>query len=688
MSFDKKQHLDKDEIDLVGLFRSIWFYKFSLLFLFILSVPAFVTFSTFLEPKYKAETVFKNPDDTASQGKNSLLGNGEGVGLLGFLAGGSIAGNDSFYSEIRSDSFLKTVFLNNDQLDNQTLQKFCPLPTMAAPRYSLKSLLISLGLSDNRIPSESQKTSLLVECVNKMLAIDNDRYGAEQSSAYRLSITSKDPVFSANLANQIVEKYFIRHERNRDKNFQDVKKYLSKVISEAQLEYTDANKLMQRFKIKHTLLINNKPLAAAQDTNTVVMGTEVMVPASPFLPELNKEIANLSKLEKSLNQLNQARSNLSNLKQLDQDNIKAFISSTEVQGVFSRNFVTSISKIDDLSTAISFKNQEIKNIVSEELQSLDKQTQALEAKINKREEQTMQLMTIENRFQELALDVSKKKLIFEGLKDQLTDRILSTGLQSVERPILLTKAVPPFKKASPNRTMVVALGALFSIFVGIAYILIRQTFLRRIHTLSQVQNISRFSRCYQIKHKYLKILNEGSDATVISQSFLSDAKDTGKFGCIIDISQKTRNVSLAKIFSMAVANLLAVNNRKIICLDTLPNKKPFSTKSWQDFTSKSDNINFHTDNALDNRVFSFNDEDGMISAGEIDKIKEKYSEYDKIICALDSDLGDLTKFNFIEQCDFYVLIGRSFQVNEHNYKKFSNTIWEKEKKCLGFFLID
>jgi len=78
----------------------------------------------------------------------------------------------------------------------------------------------------------------------------------------------------------------------------------------------------------------------------------------------------------------------------------------------------------------------------------------------------------------------------------------------------------------------------------------------------------------------------------------------------------------------------------------------------------------------------------MIAAGEVNKIKSKYSDYDKIICALGTKVGDLTKFKFIEQCDFYILIGRSFGFDEQTYRKFSNTVWEKEKKCLGFFLID
>ena len=82
---------------------------------------------------------------------------------------------------------------------------------------------------------------MLLACVNDMLKVNNDTYGSDETSAYRLSITSRDPVFSADLANQIVEKYFVRHEVSRDTEFQNVKKYLSKVIAEAQLSLKPIN---------------------------------------------------------------------------------------------------------------------------------------------------------------------------------------------------------------------------------------------------------------------------------------------------------------------------------------------------------------------------------------------------------------------------------------------------------------
>ena len=125
-----------------------------------------------------------------------------------------------------------------------------------------------------------------------MLEIDFDAYGSAESSAYRLSVESGDPNFSANLANQIVEKYFVFHEKKTDQDFQQVKDYLSKIVTEAQLEFIAANKSIQSFKLKHSLLINMQSDLIRALAQQVLGGMQI--PVSPFVPELNKEIANKS----------------------------------------------------------------------------------------------------------------------------------------------------------------------------------------------------------------------------------------------------------------------------------------------------------------------------------------------------------------------------------------------------------
>ena len=78
--------------------------------------PVSVYYSSTIQPKYKAETVFEKAREVNTQNNSSLLNNIEGSRLFSFISGMPSGGSgDSFYSEIRSDSLLKTVILNNDE---------------------------------------------------------------------------------------------------------------------------------------------------------------------------------------------------------------------------------------------------------------------------------------------------------------------------------------------------------------------------------------------------------------------------------------------------------------------------------------------------------------------------------------------------------------------------------------------
>ena len=259
------------------------------------------------------------------------------------------------------------------------------------------------------------------------------------------------------------------------------------------------------------------------------------------------------------------------MKELDQNEIEKVISLTDIQEVLSRTFVASMAKIDNPSAVTSGIRQRIKKMVNEELQQLNQQIESIGVSIKNREAQTMQLMTIENRFQELAIDVSKKKLIFEGLKDQLKDKILTAGLANVERPVLLTKAVPPIVKFSPNKKLIVALGVVVSLFVGIAYILIMQVSLRMVHSLSQLKKISRFLNCYRIKYSQLKPMAKdlmNHDRSII----FSDALGVASLAALLIFTKKTEYFSCLE-FSKTILSLLT-NNSKVICLDSSPVKNP------------------------------------------------------------------------------------------------------------------
>ena len=156
MSFDEKRQLDNDEIGLAHLLRIFWSYKYILLFFIILSVPISLWWATTLKPTYKAEAVFEKPGQKDTKRRQSLNSGNQSSMVLSFLTGSTVQ-SDSFFSEIRSESFLKTVILNNEKLDSQTLRQYCPLPSKDCSIFLVIANFFGISVLSS---SERQKKSL------------------------------------------------------------------------------------------------------------------------------------------------------------------------------------------------------------------------------------------------------------------------------------------------------------------------------------------------------------------------------------------------------------------------------------------------------------------------------------------------------------------------------------------------
>ena len=687
MDVSANEALGNDEVELGQIAKALWFNKITILLFLFMSVPLSISYTSWRVPLFQAEAMFEKPSNR-NNGENTL-GATESLIFSALLGSEKSASESNHLSIIRSNSFLKSVIFNNEELDSVTLDKFCRIPFGPPPAFSFRSLLVALGLSQVNVPNEDQKVQLKIDCVRRMIEIKYDTYQSVPTNAVKILVNTKDAFFSANLANQVVKKYFLWHEENRDLKFQNIKAYLSDTISEAQYEFSQASEIMQNFVIEHALQGKiNASVNSVNSNPSAVRGIVMVAQESPFRIEMKKEIARLGQLEKSQSQFEEAKVRLSMLKEKDNKSIRNFVLSTQVQGVLSRSFISYISKIEELSFDQKDQKSDIKTSIEAELKRLEGQIRAIEKKIKQREDETLQLMNVENRYQELALDVQKKQLIFEGLKDQLNRKILETGLENLDEPVLLTKAVPPFSSSSSSKKVIVLMaGVLFTVF-GIIYVLVRQTFLKRVYTLGQLQKLSSLLPFFKIRLKDLNWKNKKPDETVLSQSVYSNTQETGALGCVIDISgNKGSDGSLASNFAASLGSLIAVDSKKVACLEPLQSKTQFLDPFQLVKTSqlgKSSTI----DGATSNLTFMVADDEGLIDSGEISKIKKKYANYDKVLCALGAGIGDITKFNFIQRCDFYVLIGKSAQINERDFQKFSNKVWERGKKCLGFFLID
>ncbi len=676
MGPSEKNEVGTREIDLIEVAKLLWFNRYIFLFSFIISIFASIGYIRVTPPTFVANAVFEKP---AVGNQQESSNENRSLGVLGGLLGVSSnfsSDKENLFSVIKSKSFLQTVLVDNQMLDRETLYKFCPLPTGLVPPLSIRSLLVFMGVSTNNTPDENQKVDFLVDCIKEKLTIQNDQVDDVKTSAIKVIIKSHDPHFSANLANQIVEKYFIWHEKYRDIGFRNIKNYLSDTILEAQNELNEANKLKQEFIIRHALLGDIR--ASFENNNTKEN-------LSPFRIEMVENIATLGQLEKSKALLKEAELKLSTLQKLNTNKIEDFMLSSQLQAALSRTFISFLSQYENTPNNFSARTLSVQQSLEQELNRLKDQIQVIDKKIKEKESKTLKLMNIESRFQALSLDLEKKRLAFESLKDQLNKKILTAGLDKIHEPLLLTTATAPLSQSSPNKKLVVLIGVLISLILGLLYSVVWQIYQKRIFSLGQVDRLSNELNSYQIKLKQLTRMKEIVSESAISKSVFSNAKNFEKLGCIVDLSKrKNRNKSLAKTFTEAFGNLLAVGGTKIVCLHNTIDKGLSFSKNQLDASFQTKKFN-----SLESKgTLVLEEEEGLIETIDLSSIKKRYADFNKILCALDCDVVDPTKFNFIEKCDFYVLIGKSFEINEFMCNKFLNKAWEREKKCLGFFLVD
>ena len=136
---------------------------------------------------------------------------------------------------------------------------------------------------------------------------------------------------------------------------------------------------------------------------------------------------------------------------------------------------------------------------------------------------------------------------------------------------------------------------------------------------------------------------------------------------------------------MLVGKCLAVDNKKIICLESEVSK---SSVLFSGIKALSENRRDQSRGLENDKTIFKEIDNSMIETGDLLEIKEKYSTFDRILCSLNSEVSDFTKFNLIEKCDFYIFVSKVAKIDEYVFKNFSNNNSLEEKKCLGFFLIN
>ena len=148
--------------------------------------------------------------------------------------------------------------------------------------------------------------------------------------------------------------------------------------------------------------------------------------------------------------------------------------------------------------------------------------------------------------------------------------------------------------------------------------------------------------------------------------------------------------SLSGRVALFFANLLLDNDKNILCID-----KSGNDLNWKyQFGEKRNLLTFSENSVekidrLDNGRISISvDETASIESKTFFPIKNIYEKFSNILIATDKNLGIDTKYDLIEKCDFFVLIGRAGMFKRDQLEQFITDTELKKEKCIGFVLVD
>jgi uncharacterized protein involved in exopolysaccharide biosynthesis len=223
----------EDEIDLAEYARVIWRWRLVIAGLIIaaLFLSGLASFYFHQKPKYKAEVTLLLTSERQSAGPNlgSLSGLAANFGFSG------ITGGDP--SEIYEDILNSRNFLKNYAYET--------LPTLKNPQG------IQVSNFFNVVSEKSDSNEVGISVAG---ALNGTIEFKKEKNIYILAVTSKDPVFSTALANDLIKKLEKYNREQRTSKLQKNRIFIEERIKEIERELRDSRERLTSFRKKNMRL--------------------------------------------------------------------------------------------------------------------------------------------------------------------------------------------------------------------------------------------------------------------------------------------------------------------------------------------------------------------------------------------------------------------------------------------------
>ncbi len=656
------------ELDLRNLFSLFWRNKY----VFFVSIVVALLSSTYFVSKaskiYEAEALVELEKGSDANSIDNVFRTQVDLGSL--LSDGTQQKESGIIPTIMGREFIISLDEKYDIKSKLGYSYSFSNPSL----FSFAGILVRLGIFSYDAPNEEQASETLVNKIRSLITIKRYKYGQIKTNAYKITVKHKDPFIAAFIANKLIKHFFeIVEDRDRDK-YKNQTQFLSRNLAEAQQNYANSQKQIENFLIKHPSFFEGS-LFQANDMNTVSSDGEKRVSELIDLTFQNEELrASLDKL----NEINKQQKIISR----DFDTITN-------RSNLSNSFLNGIIAIDRENISPKVKIAKFKSKISAEIKRLETLLAKIQSFIEAREREVTDDLDLNEAFSQLRLELTIDKNYFENTKAAFKDFTLQGGREMLSKNLIYSQAVPPIYPVSPNIRYILMLNLAFFTLCAAIFVFFRQILRPIVFDLNQLTGAYSFNHKMKFSKNISLFPLKNSLSSSISSNmdlgFFNAFKSRGKIGCFIEVGEKTfMDKDLSVAVPVIFSKLLSSSNSKTYCI----------AKKFEENSDKVAKQNFEINRGEEENkrrpdfVVTSEKEMNLIEGMELFPLSSGYEEFDRIFIAANKNLKFQAKFYLIENCDFFVLVGKAGYFGKKHLDQFITDQKLFNNKCLGFVLVD
>ena len=353
----------------------------------------------------------------------------------------------------------------------------------------------------------------------------------------------------------------------------------------------------------------------------------------------------------------------------------------------SRELAENIEKTVNNPVITDTQKLNLKNAIKGEIERLRLLSLDVENVILKKNKELKKVLENSKAFSEIELNFLRKSNYYKQLELSIDKNYIEAGILETSEPVIYARATQSMIPTEPNIKSIFMSNVIIATVIGLLLILVKYIFVPKIYHVRQLDSLNvNGAHILLSNRKELKAekLSSGENNYLnLNFDFLNKIKEKGSIGCIIDIENKNDSMTFySDKISLYLANFFTNSNQKSLCCVKEPG---FSRISLPSNIARFYNLSNDKEIEANNKRIALASFQSNTAKSDLDSLANIFKRFDNVFISAGEDCSIAFKFDLIDRCDFFILVGKIGRAKLDKFENFlgqSKIISEKYVGCI------